>query len=78
MVRLVEQQELLVNELTHSLGQPLQVLRSAINQLVKAALTRLSLFSQAKFFLKIVICNNINQLWNFSSFAKKHNLLIIQ
>ena len=41
-------------------------------------LARLSLFSQAKFFLKIVICNNINQLWNFSSFAKKHNLLIIQ
>ena len=38
MVRLVEQQELLINELTHSLGQPLQILRSAINRLVKATL----------------------------------------
>lgn len=38
MVRLVEQQGLLINELTHSLGQPLQVLRSAIDQLLKTAL----------------------------------------
>ena len=41
-------------------------------------LTRLSLFSQAKFFLKIVICNNINLLWCLGSFAEKHNLLIIK
>ena len=45
---------------------------------VWSALARLSLFSQAKFFLKIVIYNNINQLWNFGSFAEKHNSLIIQ
>ena len=32
-------------------------------------LTRLSRFFQAKIFCKIVICNSINQLWNFGSFC---------
>ncbi|MEA1900675.1 MAG: GAF domain-containing protein [Thermodesulfobacteriota bacterium] len=35
-VRLVEQQQWLVNELVHSLGQPLQVLRSVANQPIRA------------------------------------------
>lgn len=35
-VRLVEQQGWLVNELVHSLGQPLQVLRRAVNQPIRA------------------------------------------
>ena len=41
-------------------------------------LTRLSRFSQAKFFRKIAICSNINQLENFGCFDEKHNLLIIK
>ncbi len=43
-----------------------------------ACLARLSRFSQAKFFRKIVICCNINQLENFGCFDEKHNLLIIK
>jgi signal transduction histidine kinase len=38
MVSLVEQQRLLLDELTHSLWQPLQVLRSTIDRLVGAAI----------------------------------------
>jgi len=41
-------------------------------------LTRLSRFSQAKFFRKIAICCNINQLENFGCFDEKYNLLIIK
>jgi len=48
------------------------IILTVVNNLAMS-LARLSLFSQAKFFLKIVICNNINQLWNFGSFTEKHN-----
>ena len=58
MARLVEQQRWLVNELVHSLGQPLQVLRSAVNQPIKALAQ--SDHEEGKFDVKVML-NKINR-----------------
>ncbi|MCK5342986.1 MAG: HAMP domain-containing histidine kinase, partial [Candidatus Heimdallarchaeota archaeon] len=65
MVSLVEQQGLLVNELTHSLGQPLQVLRSAIDRLVRTALRD----DKTKFDIKKLF-NEINTVFDIVHEAK--------
>jgi len=66
MVSLVEQQGLLVNELTHSLGQPLQMLRSAINRLFKAVLRD----DKTKFNIKKLF-DEINTVFDLVHEAKK-------
>lgn len=65
--RLVEQERWLVNELVHSLGQPLQVLRSAANQPIKALAQR---DREGKFDVKGML-NKINRGFQIVHEAKE-------
>jgi signal transduction histidine kinase len=68
MTRLVEQQGGLVNELVHSMGQPLQILRSAANNPIRALVQRDRVLApEVKEML-----NSINEAFKVVHEAKDH------
>jgi len=72
-----DKKQVIIWLIRHCSNSPSTFLKNYAKTRPNTFLTRLSRFSQAKFFRKIAICSNINQLENFVCFDEKHNLLIM-